>query len=381
MFTSSAALDNLNLFEHIPPSLSYQLALSSNRRLASRCPFFRGVSDASLVSVLSNFKALVFVPNQVGCAACHVPRHSGSASWHQPSQIAAEEPAPPRGQGLAPVGASVLCSPDLIPGVLSPRQVIVKEEMLLSSAYFINRGRVQMSQRGEKSHILMNTDNFGLDDLMNSLLANEVAKVRYTATSVTYCDVMFIAIDKVNELLAHDEHFKEHVVKRRSSCEGAALRAVTAASLPARKNLGHRWATKLCMAKTPGGHQMESPVATPVAGAVGLPLVETSIDPCEDSRRDEGSAEVGDVAEGGADDAKPGSLRNGGGAPIRSAIFRAGSRVNSMMNSARPDSRRTENEGQRSGLPSTGAPRSAPAGILRASTPPRDDVGEGPLVV
>ena len=157
LFTSSAALDNMNMFEHIPPSLSYQLALSTNRRLATHCAFFRSVSDGALVTLLSEFKALVFVPNQV----------------------------------------------------------IVKETMPVSSAYFINRGRVQMSERGEPSMVLTNTDNFGLEEYMNSLLAYDEPKVRYTATAITYCDMMYLPIETMSEHLKTDAQFQAYVNKRR----------------------------------------------------------------------------------------------------------------------------------------------------------------------
>ena len=49
----------------MPHALSAQLALSTNRRLAARCAFFRDISDASLLRLISELSPLVFVPNQV----------------------------------------------------------------------------------------------------------------------------------------------------------------------------------------------------------------------------------------------------------------------------------------------------------------------------
>ena len=64
LFTSSAALADLNLFNNMPPALHAQLNLAVNRKLAARCAFFRDVSNASLVTLISDLKPLVFVPGQ-----------------------------------------------------------------------------------------------------------------------------------------------------------------------------------------------------------------------------------------------------------------------------------------------------------------------------
>ena len=67
LFTSSAALDSSlqDQMNQMPHALSAQLALSTNRRLAARCAFFRDISDASLLRLISELSPLVFVPNQV----------------------------------------------------------------------------------------------------------------------------------------------------------------------------------------------------------------------------------------------------------------------------------------------------------------------------
>ena len=62
---SAAALEELSLFDKLPPALSAQLNLSTNRKLAARCAFFKSVSNASLVALISELKACVFIPEQM----------------------------------------------------------------------------------------------------------------------------------------------------------------------------------------------------------------------------------------------------------------------------------------------------------------------------
>ena len=65
---SYAALDDMNLFHNLPAALTAQLGLSTNRRLLAHCAFFKGVSNASLIALTAELKALVFIPAQV-CGA------------------------------------------------------------------------------------------------------------------------------------------------------------------------------------------------------------------------------------------------------------------------------------------------------------------------
>ena len=98
---SSAALEDRSLFDSLPPALSAQLNLSTNRKLAARCAFFKGVSNASLLALISELKALVFVPDQL----------------------------------------------------------IVKQGLLLADVYFINRGLVRTATHDGASTTLTNADN------------------------------------------------------------------------------------------------------------------------------------------------------------------------------------------------------------------------------
>ena len=54
----------MNMFHNLPPALSAQLDLSTNRRLAAKCAFFHNVSNASLVALIAEFRAFVYIPEQ-----------------------------------------------------------------------------------------------------------------------------------------------------------------------------------------------------------------------------------------------------------------------------------------------------------------------------
>jgi len=76
LFTSSQSMDELHLYQNLPPSLATRLALTMNRRLISRSPFLFGLSDDMLMCVLSRLKPCIFVPSQVvyaeGVLLCHM---------------------------------------------------------------------------------------------------------------------------------------------------------------------------------------------------------------------------------------------------------------------------------------------------------------------
>ena len=93
-------------FHNLPLALSAQLNLSTNRRLAAHCAFFRDVTNASLVALIADFKAEVYIPAQT----------------------------------IATQGAALV------------------------AVYFVNRGIVRVTLHEVIHSTLTNNDNFGLDD-------------------------------------------------------------------------------------------------------------------------------------------------------------------------------------------------------------------------
>lgn len=53
------------MFNNMPPALKSTLDLSVNRRLTARCPFFREVTNQSLLVLIAEMQPAVFVPGQV----------------------------------------------------------------------------------------------------------------------------------------------------------------------------------------------------------------------------------------------------------------------------------------------------------------------------
>ena len=74
IYTSSQSMDELSQLQHMPPSLTTQLALSVNRELIRNCDFFCDVSNTALVAIVMRLEPLVFVPGQV-IAAEGAPLH------------------------------------------------------------------------------------------------------------------------------------------------------------------------------------------------------------------------------------------------------------------------------------------------------------------
>ena len=58
-------MDDLRLYQDLPPSLATRLALSVHRRIVGRAPFLSGLSDDALLGILARLKALIYVPGQV----------------------------------------------------------------------------------------------------------------------------------------------------------------------------------------------------------------------------------------------------------------------------------------------------------------------------
>ena len=104
VFTSSQALADVHILDRMPVQLATQLALSTNRKIAGRCAFFRDISNASLVSIISELHPVVYVPGQR----------------------------------------------------------ILADGLPLTTVYFINKGLVAYSDGDKKLGTLCDNDNFGL---------------------------------------------------------------------------------------------------------------------------------------------------------------------------------------------------------------------------
>lgn len=65
LYTSTQSMDDLRLYQDLPPSLATRLAITVHRRVVSRAPFLYVLSDDALLSCLSKLRALVYVPSQV----------------------------------------------------------------------------------------------------------------------------------------------------------------------------------------------------------------------------------------------------------------------------------------------------------------------------
>jgi len=153
LFTSSQSLASSVRLEEMPVNLSAQLALSMNRKLAAKCSFFREISNACMVTLMSS----------------------------------------------------------LVPRVFVPGQLIVFEGHSLTEVYFINRGHVQLLERTINMGMLRDNDNFGLDDFLQSCIAAKPPVVRLTAKAVTYCDVSYLSVESLSEALAQDETFQVRI--------------------------------------------------------------------------------------------------------------------------------------------------------------------------
>lgn len=83
----------------------------------------------------------------------------------------------------------------------------------MEAAYFINRGRVSLTKRHGRDapQILSNADNFGVEDYLDAQIkvrrTHEPAFVHQTGRSITYCDVMSLAVTALDEALSLDRVF------------------------------------------------------------------------------------------------------------------------------------------------------------------------------
>ena len=65
LYTSAQSMQDLKLYQDLPPALGTRLAISVHRRVVARAPFLYALSDDVLLAVLARLKAIIFVPGQV----------------------------------------------------------------------------------------------------------------------------------------------------------------------------------------------------------------------------------------------------------------------------------------------------------------------------
>ena len=163
LFTSNAAIDDLSALDHMPPALNAQLALSANRRLVARCALLHDVTNASLVQIVSELTALVFVPNQT----------------------------------------------------------ILREGSTLEALYLINKGLVQLTVRGRDGvdvphGTLAQHDNFGFDDYQTAAMHRHPSpKASKSANAVTFVDVMSLNVAAIDAVVRNDAKFQDAMRAKR----------------------------------------------------------------------------------------------------------------------------------------------------------------------
>ena len=169
---SSAALEDMNLFESMPTALTTQLSLTTNKRLAMNCTFFHKVSNEALVLLLRGFEAVVFIP----------------------------------------------------------AQRVAKQGMALKAVYFINRGIVKISTHDGTERTISNNENLGLDDYWTGSISNERPQCSGTADAVTYCDLMCLEVKIIDKSLERDKAYLKNVKVARRAAAAAQAAAKAAAA-------------------------------------------------------------------------------------------------------------------------------------------------------
>ena len=185
LLTSSQSMEEQMRRElrELPPTLASRLALTVNRRIVTRCPFFKDLTDAALMTVLSKLR----------------------------------------------------------PRIYAPGQVLVDEGQPLRAIYFINKGVIQLLSRmgtddeefvGEK----VQYENFGIE-FFEKQGPNKL--VTYSARAVTYADVMSLSTTDLARLLARDDE------RRRIKASQAAALALMKDPKAKANGSGLSWRGKL----------------------------------------------------------------------------------------------------------------------------------------
>ena len=189
---SSAALEDMNLFESMPAALTTQLSLTTNKRLALSCTFFHKVSNEALVSLLRGFEAAVFIP----------------------------------------------------------AQRVAKQGMALKNVYFINRGIVKISTHDGTERTISNNENCGLDDYWTGSISNERPQCSGTADAITYCDIMCLEVKLMDKALERDKAYLRNVKEARRAA-AAAQAAAKVAAMRRKSSQGGKKGPKVKSKKVP----------------------------------------------------------------------------------------------------------------------------------
>ena len=185
LLTSSQSMEEQMRRElrELPPTLASRLALTVNRRIVTRCPFFKDLTDAALMTVLSKLRPRIYVPSQV----------------------------------------------------------LVVEGQPLRAIYFINKGVIHLLSRmgtddqecvAEK----VQYENFGIE-CFEKPGPNKL--VTYSARAVTYADVMSLSTTDLARLLARDDE------RRRIKASQAAALALMKDPKAKANGSGLSWRSKL----------------------------------------------------------------------------------------------------------------------------------------
>lgn len=58
-------MQDLRVYQDLPPALAMRLAITVHRRILSRCPALCSLSDDALLGVLGRLKPRIYIPGQV----------------------------------------------------------------------------------------------------------------------------------------------------------------------------------------------------------------------------------------------------------------------------------------------------------------------------
>jgi len=161
LYTSSQSMEDLHLYQDLPPSLATRLSITVNRRIIARCNFLLGLTDDLLLCVIGRLRPCIFVP----------------------------------------------------------AQVVFTEGERLKTTYYVKKGTVvKLRGMGTEREMLIGSvgqhENFGLD-LANEghdtsgrraiSLTQTYQYAKETARAEMYCDVMTVSLEDLSPIFAHHD--------------------------------------------------------------------------------------------------------------------------------------------------------------------------------
>ena len=226
LYTSTQSMEDLKLYQDLPPSLATRLAISVHRRVVARAPFLYALSDDALLAVLGRLKALIYAPGQV----------------------------------------------------------VVVEGQPLKAIYFVKKGRVvllkNMGTPDEKElRVVSQYDNFGMyisaagpkgvratdTEVASQLLTVQVAQE--SARAETYCDVVCLSAVDLGEIFTQARLWSKLAAQRkRKTVSGVRSSGVMKAAV---------FASRLSRRRRSSSTERSTAATTPPAAS---PAATTSID-------------------------------------------------------------------------------------------------------